>query len=38
MFKIGRDLWKSFSSTHLLKKRHSEQGAQDNIQVVFEDL
>uniref|UniRef100_A0A8B9Q2H3 D-aminoacyl-tRNA deacylase 1 n=2 Tax=Apteryx owenii TaxID=8824 RepID=A0A8B9Q2H3_APTOW len=35
---VGRDLWRSSSSTPLLKQRHLEHIAQDHVQVAFENL
>jgi len=38
MVDIGRDLWRSFGPTALLKQGHLEQVAQDHVQMAFEYL
>lgn len=38
MVEVGRDIWRSFSTTCLIKQRHLEWVAQDHVHVTFEDL
>lgn len=35
---VGRDIWRSFSTTCLIKQRHLEWIAQDHVHVTFEEL
>jgi len=38
MTEVGRDLWRSSCPTPLLKQKHLQQIAQDDVQLAFEYL